>query len=857
MTGLRAAKTSFGPRWERPLGRLSRRMHWLAGAALCSLAVPGHAQDAAQDDTPAGEEADSAFGNEIIVTSERRATNLQDTPLSVVAITEEAVAAKGIDDLQDLARFTPNLSITPSRGGGNNSAYFVIRGIGGGGGATGERGVGLYLDGIYMPRTSGSVLRVLDIDRVEVLRGPQGTLFGRNSTGGAIRIFSKQPSDDFEGYVRGTYGNMGRTDLVGTVNVPLADGVSVRAQGAFLDQDGFVQRGTEKLGAERDYIGRLQLRVAPSGPLRATAGFLYNKSQSNGTPLVITEFDMGPGIQGVIQGNYGDWLNDAFKASGQAPIAAYNDSRVVSGDPYRSHDICLIDDFDPDYDPACDQFVDSEFWQADLNMVYEFSEDVSLTSITGYSELVHEGLTDFQVLGFERRTENVDSKVFYQELQLNAALLNGAIDLVAGGSYFHENSSARNWIIVRKGTSVFPTAGQQASPTFNINSPTFARGDTDAGLFRTADTLVGQLSDSYGLFLSATWHATDWLNLTGGVRQAWDRKDYMQTRYPGGSPGTPDFTPAPGTTETTVGSDASFEALDYRGTIDVHITDDIMAYATISKAYKAGSFSHSIVSWTAANQATGPAQSALITPIPNEKVINYEAGLRMALFDRRVILNPTVFMMDYTNRQAASQVTCGTGAAAGVTPGSAQCPVGFLILVSNQGDVELKGFELDGRIALTRNFSLDGGVAVTDFELKDPPAGTVNLFPDIPSPTWNAGATWTADGSFGEVTLNANYAYVGKQATHPTEGTDSSFTLPGYGLVNARAQWRLPNLPVTVTLFANNLFDKVYSTYGQRFGRGFWGAPGPATGLNAPLRFALSEIRGRPRQVGLTVQYDF
>ena len=856
MMGLRASKVSFGSRGPRVARRFPHKVHWLAGAALCSLAVPAYAQDGAPVASAQNEDTDG-YGATIVVTAERRATNLQDTPLSVVAITGETAEAKGIDDLQDLARFTPNLSITPSRGGGNNTSYFVIRGIGGGGGATGERGVGLYLDGIYMPRTSGAVLRVLDIDRVEVLRGPQGTLFGRNSTGGAIRIFSKQPSDEFEGYVRGTYGNMDRTDLVGTINVPLAEGVSVRAQGAFLDQDGFVQRGTEKLGAERDYIGRVQLRVAPTDRFRATAGFLYNKSQSNGTPLVITEFDMGPGIQGVIQGNYGDWLNDAFKASGQAPLAAYNDPRVVTGDPYRSHDICLLDDFNPDYDPACNQFVDSKFWQADLNLVYEISDEISLTSITGYSELEHEGLTDFQVLGFERRTENVDSKVFYQELQLNAALFDGAIDLVAGGNYFHEDSSARNWIIARKGTSVFPTAGQQASPTFNINSPTFARGDTDAGLFRTADTLVGQLSSSYGLFASATWHVTDRLNLTGGLRQAWDIKDYMQTRYPGGSPGTPDFVPAPGTTSTTVESDASFKALDYRGTVDYHFTDDIMAYATISKAYKAGSFSHSIVSWTAANQATGEAQSALIKPIPNEKVINYEAGLRMSLFDRRVTLNPTVFLMDYTNRQAASQVTCGTGAAAGITPGSAQCPVGFLILVSNQGDVRLKGFELDGRIALTHSFFLDGGVAFTDHELKDPPAGTVNLFPDIPSPTWNAGATWIVDGSFGGVTVNANYSYVGEQATHPTEGTDSSFTLPGYGLVNARVQWRLPEMPVTVTLFANNLFDKVYSTYGQRFGRGFWGAPGPATGLNAPLRFALSEIRGRPRQVGLTVQYDF
>src|SRR6478735_7815823 len=135
----------------------------LAGTAAIALAAgPGYAQDnRAPDDLPADESAQGPL-DQIVVTAERRETNLQDTPLSVVAMTEEMVAAKGIEDLQDLAVFTPNLSISASRGNGNNTPNFTIRGISGGGGATGERGVGLYIDGVYVPRTSGSVLRVLD-----------------------------------------------------------------------------------------------------------------------------------------------------------------------------------------------------------------------------------------------------------------------------------------------------------------------------------------------------------------------------------------------------------------------------------------------------------------------------------------------------------------------------------------------------------------------------------------------------------------------------------------------------------------------------------------------------------------------
>jgi iron complex outermembrane receptor protein len=847
MIGSGGSNAAIAESWQDRRVRGTRRAGLLAGAAACVLALPAQAQDAVQDQPEQSESSARSLTEDIVVTAERRATNLQETPLSVVAFTEEITAAKGIEDLEDLSKFTPNLSITPSRGGGNNTAYFVIRGIGGGGGATGERGVGLYIDGIYMPRTSGAVLRVLDIDRIEVLRGPQGTLFGRNSTGGAIRIFSQQPTDVTEGYIRGTLGNMERTDLVGMVNLPVAEGFSIRAQGAYLDQGGYVTRGTEELGAERDIIGRFQARFEPTSNLRATFGILYSDSEANGTPYVMEEFDMRPCIQpdptitgcpaAGIQGNYADWINDAFKAAGQAPLAPYNDPRIVRG-PYRASDLCLMDDFNPDYDAACNQFSNDEFWQADLNFAFDISESITLTSITGYSELEHRGNTDFQVLGTENRTENVDSEVFYQELQLNAALFDGAIDLVTGGSYFREDSSAPNFNVTRRGTSTYPAT--QGTPP-----------NADRGLFRVADTFTRQISDSIGLFASATWHITDQLNLTGGLRQAWDEKDYLQTRFP-----ATDFTPAPGTTSTTVETDADFSALDYRATLDYQFTDDVMAYATISKAYKAGSFSYTIVSWTAANQATGEAQSALIEPIPNEKVINYEAGMRMELFGGRVRLNPTVFHMDYTNRQAATQVTCGTGSLAGIPPGSAQCPVGFLIQVTNQGDVRLQGVEVDGLVAITDNFVLDGAFAVTDSKLKNAPAGTINLFPDVPSPTFNVGATWSLFPSFGEVTINGNYAYVGEQATHPSEGTDSSYTLPSYGLFNARVQVKLDSAPVTITGFVNNLFDNTYATYAQRFGGGFWDSPA-GTGPAAPPRSALSVVRGRPREVGLSLQYDF
>lgn len=825
-----------------------RKAAFVTSCALWALAVPAFAQDTEEDSE------EDRLGGTIVVTAERRATDLQETPLSIIALTNEMVEAKGIEDLQDLARFTPNLSITPARGAGNNNASFVMRGIAGGGGATGERGVGLYIDGIYMPRTAGAILQVLDVDRIEVLRGPQGTLFGRNSTGGAIRIFSQQPTDELEGYGKLSLSNQGRFDLVGMLNVPVSDTLAFRIQGATLNQRGYVERGTEMLGETHDAMGRFQARFEPSADFKATLGLFYSHSTSNGAAITMTEFDMRPGIEGVIQGNYADWINDAFKLAGQAPIAALNDSRIVTGDPYKATSICLIDDFDPDYDRACNQFTTDDYYQVDLNLSYDLSETLTLSTVTGYSTLKHRGNTDFSALGIENRTDNVDSDVFYQEVQLNAGLFDGLLDLVVGGNYFWEDSLAPNQSLIRRGTSVFTTAAP-----LNPGNP----ANADGGLFRSAVATVGQESTSYGLFASGTLHIGD-VNLTGGVRRAWDQKDYFQERFAGGSPGTADFTPVPGTTSTVVRRSADFNAVDWRGTADWQITPDIMIYATASKAYKAGTFSYTVASYNAANATrpvdpidySGAAQSRAINPIPNEKVVNYEAGLRMELFDGRLRLNPTVFRMDFTNRQAAVQVACGSGALASVAPGSAACPVGFLIQVTNQGDVKLEGFELDGQLSLTDNLFIDGSMAYFTPTLISAPAGTVNLFPDAPSPTFNVGATWLGDLAIGELQLNANYTWQGEMETHPSSGTDSSYTLPSYGLVNARARLNMEDYPISITLFANNLLNKTYAFYAQRFGGGFWDA-GSGAGLAAPLRSALSENRGRPREVGLTLQYNF
>ena len=164
----------------------------------------------------------------------------------------------------------------------------------------------------------------------------------------------------------------------------------------------------------------------------------------------------GPGIEGVIQGNYGDWINDAFKAAGQAPLAAYNDPRIVTGDPFRAPDLCLLDDFNPDYDDACVQFNNNKYWQADLTTEFPLADNVTVSTVTGVSKLDHEGVSDYQLLGMEYRRDDVESEVLYSEVQLNTTLFADAVDFVTGGNYFFERSQAPNYVINRRGTSAYP-----------------------------------------------------------------------------------------------------------------------------------------------------------------------------------------------------------------------------------------------------------------------------------------------------------------------------------------------------------------------------------------------------------------
>jgi iron complex outermembrane receptor protein len=795
--------------------------------------------------------AQGAGLEEILVTAERRETSLQKTPISVAAFTAESMELKGVETLEDIATLTPNLDIKGSRGTGNVNPTYQIRGLSGGGGLA-ERSAAMYIDGVFMPRTTGPYMNVLDIERIEVLRGPQGTLFGRNSTGGAIRVFTRQPGPDQEGYVRLATGNFDRADLSAMINVPLSDTVFFRAQGGSLSQDGYVRRGSQELGGAEDTLGRVQLAVEPSDELKVTFSLSSTESESDGNPQDLETFDMRPDLN--FQGNRADWVSDFLEAAGQPRINPDNDSRIVLDD-FTLPDWCFLDDADPDWDAACEQFNESEYRQFDVNVSWSLSERWTLTSITGLSNFESRGISDWVMLGTEARHQDVESDVVYEELQFNAAF--DRFDLVTGFSYFQEDvygspgTGSPNYD--RRGTSAFPAAA---------NGNGVAVGSGPNGLFVTVVTDGLQDSQSVGAFANVTWHVTDRLNITPGVRYALDEKAVTETRFP-----ADDFTPFGGAPSTRISAEDDWDNTDWRLTLDYQVTENHMLYATSSEAFRSGAYSYNIAATSSGAAQTQAIASGLVAAFtPPERVRNDEIGARTEWLDGRLRVNLTYFDMAYTNRQGPIQIADLTS------------PTGFRIQLVNTGDVDLSGYELEGQIAATESFMVDFSAGLIDPTLSDPCANNGDfLFPGPVEDSYSVGARWTkAFERGGGLTVGLTFAYTGPQETHPGGTTipcfnaitgapnvlasgllDSRYELPGYSLVNGRVRYTSADGMWELALFGNNLTDEVYGNFATRFGGAFWDTPTGVGAVAAPQRSALGITRGRPREYGVSFQYNF
>lgn len=720
---------------------------------------------------------------EVVVTAERREESLQRTSLSIVALDQIVLEEKGINDIGDLTRATPSLSSVSDIEG--TRPVFLIRGVGNTSGReTQEAGVALYVDDIYLPRANGAFLQLVDVERVEVLRGPQGTLFGRNSSGGAIRYLSKKPARDFEASASATIGTDDRQDLSALVNLPLGSHAAARFQFGSFQQDGYIDltQADFKGGNVDDIVARGVLRLFATDDLTIDIGTMYAKSQRDRPASVV--------LSNNITGPQTVALSAALVALGQ-PALQVNDPRFVFADKYKSSGACYVGSNTLGATNANNRTIFNDVANyctgkhvqtsqvSFLDVGWNLTDSVSMRALSGYVDGTTEGYGDGGLMGVVRQFDDSSYDSFSQELQLKFS--SERLETVGGLYYFTES------------TERFIYNAQLSGAPGQV-------GRCCTGYKSTPQTE----SDSKGAFVQASLDITEALKLTLGARYSEDTKDILISR-------TDRPTAAPGTVYTN--SD-DWSSTDYRGTLQYQFTDDLMAYATVSTGYKAGGFNDGIAAQQIQNGGT--------YAYDPEEVLSYEVGFKSQWFEDRLRFNLTAYRMDYTDLQLSTPIVDTT-----------TVPSTTVIIVQNAGEIRLSGIEAELMWLATRNLSFDASVSTIDqkaISLKNgvglldtttcvnpaAPTFTTCDAQDLgaaPKYQFTVGTNYGIAVGTGDVTLNASYAYTDEKFS--SNSAASSVLIPAYGLLNLRAQYSAESDKWSAALYGKNVTDKYYLVTGQ------------------------------------------
>jgi iron complex outermembrane receptor protein len=576
---------------DHPHIRRCRLRHSLMLATALCASPAARAQTTAPQ---AEEEAEASALQDIVVTAQRRETRLQDTPIAITAITADALARQGVATVNDLAATVPNLTSTTGPQGSSDANFFV-RGVGQFDViVTNDPGVGVYVDGVYLGRTVGAMLDSGDIERVEVLRGPQGTLFGRNTLGGAISVTSKAPElGSFGGSVRGLYGSRDRFEIDGSINAPLGDIAALRVYAFHREQEGFATRAFDgvKFGRTDRSGARAQLLVQPTDRLSISLSADYSLDKSNPAPSVNLAIAPLP----FFPPDAGDDRSDDF-------YTVFNSNQ-------------------PD--------ARNEVYGFTGTIAYELG-DATLKSITAYRRLDGFSTSDPDGTGYRLYDQNVitDQEQFSQELQIAGSAFGDRLNYLVGGYYFRENADQ---VLELCFAPITPT------PTQRLNQcNTWTQGND-------------QTTTSYAVFGQASYNLTDQLSVTLGGRYTWDEKTIVSTQFfdfrPAGTP----FNPTPGAPPpglrvvapivTGLADDASFRQFTPKLGVEYKPSSEVLIFASYAKGFRSGGFNGRLI----APQTTVPTYA----PDTND---SYELGFKADL-SRAIRLNATAFYSKYKGIQ--------------------------------------------------------------------------------------------------------------------------------------------------------------------------------------------------------------
>ena len=741
----------------------------IAALAIASIALPAYAQD-------------SDGLEEIIVTAERRASSLQQTAISVVAFTGDRLEELGVLDPQTLADFTPNVSIGDGTGRGSGGSMISIRGVNEARiSPVLDPAVGIYIDDVYYGRPQTAFLRLLDVERIEVLRGPQGTLFGKNSVGGALRYITKKP--DFEGtsgYLKASVGDYDRANLKFGINLPLSERTAMRFAAATLNRDGYVKRlaDGESLGNEDTKFAQAQLRFQANDDLNINFRLDYTKRETDGGPIKLFDYYRYNNTDDTTPGG------PTAASPGSSASAAWNG---YWGGTDRVYDPNIPDSLYEVEGTGRMSVLDSESIGGGIDITWDVSDTLTVKSITGfrsveeYTERDPDDRADAYTFFDDKAEEGVD--FWSQEFQLNGTLANGALNWV-GGVYYSVEEPYRRDIEDRD-----------------------SRIRTQRGMLILNDT-AQQETKSLGVYLQGTWDVTDALGITAGVRFSEDDKNYSigqvaiwdaalaaEAATAGLAPLSPPTYDGcdPSLTIScisvaTLSGGEKFSSTTPRLAVQYQFTDDLMAYVSAAKGFKSGGTNDSVAD--------------IDTPFDPEELWTYELGFRSEFADGRARINATYYTSDYEDKQ----ITVTTA-----TECTNRC-------TTNVGSAEISGIEIDAIFMATDNLLLRGGLGTIDAKwssIDNPAAGVTKFskFGRAPELSYTLGAQYTfqlAGGS--RIQATADYAFTDDQNSSPQDST--TIFIQDYSLLKLRLMYKAANENWDASLFCSNCADEEYFTGG-------------------------------------------
>jgi iron complex outermembrane receptor protein len=742
---------------------------------------------------------------EIMVTAQKREQSLQDVPVAVSAFTGNFIAETRIGDIRGLVDLTPGFN-------GRTEDSFIdalsIRGI-----VTNDFGIGgdpsipIFFDGVWQGRSGGVQMNFYDIERVEVVKGPQATLFGRNAIAGAVSISSNKPVDEFEGEITAGIGNYGHYDLHGMVNIPLSDAWAYRGNVYANLDDGWLENlaGGDDLGYHKQYSTRHQLKYS------------------------------GEDVQGLIELVYEDRQQDS---------SVYWDPQLG-----LDKDEVNTDLGDKGYDR-------SEILNINAILDWDISENYSFHSITGYKTYKFEYLEDYDARPerINHYGQNNDIDYYSQEFRLNFNgdavswfVGAGAYNEVIDGKFvydYNENDLCNALGRTDAGDFAGPVTGGCADPNFELywfgdeDGDGIADGSFDPAsiLGRTSEPSYNDMeSTGYSVFGDVTWSVTDQLDVTLGARYTYDEKD-MRTRV-GKNPGALGNNFNWGFhTRGFVGDKENWSEITPRLALNYTLNEEISFYGNVSSGYKSGgygTFGISTPSVTPSGQASPDSKPISFDP---ETSISYEVGMKSRLLDDTLQLNLAYFFYIYEDLQLLY-----------FDQGSSQ--------VQNLGEAENQGLEIDAHWLIGENWDLFFAGALMDSEITDAEdlvslgvCGSDcggNRLPFAPDASASLHLKWYTQMAGGELYAKAEYHW--QDRMYSDLDNISTIAVDAWDEWNLRAGYETDTW--SVNAYVQNVFDE------EHFERG-WANADPAGEYGYGITNTLV-WPAKPRSFGVSATMKF